>query len=288
LGTFASTVASAPSQGWLTLYTLSALVASVVFSGSNLIFAFIPSAKRWMAVVQASEIAVIGLIAAIVSAPFTYGGIIVFALSLPLFAKYGAIRNQRTMLIVLGLAVVVDTVGSMFVHDAVLRLAIAMTAISAGVLAIVYFAFYDEIMALLKDVSDLRRTAAESEKSLMGLRRDLVRARIAHDAARAESLAAETRVHELEDLVGRIEAVATPVDFQQFELSEREIEVLRCLVQTRGRNQDIADMLGISERTVKSHIYRICNKVGLGTRLELVELFRWNWPSADGHGDSAR
>ena len=86
---------------------------------------------------------------------------------------------------------------------------------------------------------------------------------------------------DLEQQVGRFESATSPVDFGQFDLSHREIDVLRILVQTRGRNRDIGDTLGITERTVKSHIYRICNKIGVDTRLELVELFRWNWPQGE-------
>ncbi|MEE8441982.1 MAG: LuxR C-terminal-related transcriptional regulator, partial [Spirochaetia bacterium] len=174
-----------------------------------------------------------------------------------------------------------DTVLSSVMHDAPLRLIIGIAAITAGVYAILYFAFYDEIISLLKDVSELRRTAEVSERNLIGLRRDLAQARIAHGSAQANADLAESRVLELEQQVGRFESVTSPVEIDHFGLSHREVEVLRSLVETRGRNRDIGDALGITERTVKSHIYRVCNKVSVDTRLELVELFRWNWPQGE-------
>ena len=238
-----------------------------------------------MPTVQAAEIAAIGLMAAVVSDPESYGGMILVAISVPLLAKHGVIGTRRSMAAILAGAIAVDTVLSYLVHDTPFRLVIAMSAITLGVYAIVYYAFYDEIISLLKDVSELRHTAEVSEHNSFELRRGLARARIAYDSARTEANVAEARVRDLEERVSGFEAVASPVEFGQFGLSQREIDVLRILVQTRGRNRDIGDTLGITERTVKSHIYRICNKVGLDTRLELVELFRWNWPEAEPAGD---
>jgi DNA-binding CsgD family transcriptional regulator len=48
-------------------------------------------------------------------------------------------------------------------------------------------------------------------------------------------------------------------------LSPREVEVLRELV-SGARNNDIARTLGISERTVKSHLGSIYQKLGVETR----------------------
>lgn len=237
--------------------------------------------RPWMPIIQAAEIAAIGLIAAVVSDPASYDGMILFAIAIVLFSKHRVLRSRLSMLAVLGGAVVVDAIGSYLLHDAPLRLIIGLAAVAVGVFAVIYYAFYDEIISLLQDVSELRRTAEVSEHNLLELRRELARARIAYDSVRTDASTAEDRVRDLEQKVSRFEAVASPVDVGQFGLSEREIDVLRTLVEIRGRNRDVGAMLGITERTVKSHIYGICNKVGVDTRLELVELFRWNWPQGE-------
>ena len=52
-------------------------------------------------------------------------------------------------------------------------------------------------------------------------------------------------------------------------LTPREIDVLRLLA--RGNtNRQIADLLGISVRTVENHRANLMGKLGLGSRVELV------------------
>jgi two-component system vancomycin resistance associated response regulator VraR len=53
------------------------------------------------------------------------------------------------------------------------------------------------------------------------------------------------------------------------ELSEREQDILRGLV-SGASNTDIAEQLGISERTVKMHITNLLQKTGFQTRLQLA------------------
>ena len=49
------------------------------------------------------------------------------------------------------------------------------------------------------------------------------------------------------------------------DLTQREVEVLR-LVAAGSSNQDIAEQLVISERTVNSHLVHIFNKLGVNSR----------------------
>lgn len=58
------------------------------------------------------------------------------------------------------------------------------------------------------------------------------------------------------------------------ELSERELEVLR-LVATGISNQEIAEKLYISEKTVKSHVSNILSKLHLADRTQAA-VFAWN------------
>ena len=50
-------------------------------------------------------------------------------------------------------------------------------------------------------------------------------------------------------------------------LTAREIEVLK-LVVIGGSNKDIADKLGISERTIKNHISNIFKKINVSDRTQ--------------------
>ena len=50
-------------------------------------------------------------------------------------------------------------------------------------------------------------------------------------------------------------------------LTTREIEVLK-LVVVGGSNKDIADKLGISERTIKNHISNIFKKINVSDRTQ--------------------
>lgn len=234
-----------------------------------------------MRATQAVQIAIVGIVAAVVSDPTAYDGLIIIALAILLFAKHGLVKNRVTLLVLLGGSIIADAVASHLLHGAPIRLILGMSAITTGVFAVVYYAFYEEINSLLDDVSKLRRTAEIAEQDLFKIRRKLARARVDLISARAKALTADARVRELEAHVGGYQDVTSAVDLEMFGFSTREVDVLRNLVETRGRNRDIGKALGITERTVKSHIYRICNKVGVDTRLELVELFRWNWPQGE-------
>lgn len=280
LGGLVLNILAIPSLGFVPL-VVSALIASAVFFGTNFIFFLVGHPSPWMQSVQALEIAAVGFVAAIVSEPDTYGGLIVVALAILLFAKHGLVKNRATLLVLLGGSIIVDAVASQVLHRAPTRLVLGMSAIAAGVFAVVYFAFYEEIISLLDDVSELRKTAEVAEQDLFKIRRKLARARVDLISARAKALTADARVRELEARVGGYQDVTSAVNLEMFGFSTREVDVLRNLVETRGRNRDIGKALGITERTVKSHIYRICNKVGVDTRLELVELFRWNWPQGE-------
>jgi PAS domain S-box-containing protein len=56
---------------------------------------------------------------------------------------------------------------------------------------------------------------------------------------------------------------------EAFQLSKREIEVLQCLVNG-FTNQEIAEALLISERTVKNHVTHIFDKLGVDNRVQVI------------------
>ncbi|WP_373517249.1 response regulator transcription factor, partial [Pricia sp.] len=59
--------------------------------------------------------------------------------------------------------------------------------------------------------------------------------------------------------------------YQKYRITPREQEVIEqlCLGKT---NQQIADTLFISLQTVKDHTHRIYNKVGINSRMKLVQM----------------
>jgi DNA-binding NarL/FixJ family response regulator len=57
--------------------------------------------------------------------------------------------------------------------------------------------------------------------------------------------------------------------YEAFQITSREAEIIQLIVQGAS-NQDIADKLYISEKTVKSHIYNIYQKTGVQKRIELI------------------
>jgi len=52
-------------------------------------------------------------------------------------------------------------------------------------------------------------------------------------------------------------------------LSKREQEVVQCLVQGMT-NREIADRIGLSQHTVKNYLFRIFDKLGVSSRVELL------------------
>ena len=54
-------------------------------------------------------------------------------------------------------------------------------------------------------------------------------------------------------------------------LSKRELEVVRCLAEGLT-NREIAQRLGLSQHTIKNYLFRVFDKLGVSSRLELLSL----------------
>jgi DNA-binding CsgD family transcriptional regulator len=258
----------------ISFFDASALLACAIFATSNTIFWLVPTSPAFTLRVQAIEIALIGIVSATVSSPESFGGILVFAVAIPLLAKSGLVESRSGLFAVLAFGLVIDTVLSWVLHSPPLRMVIGHSAISFGVLSVLVVAFYDEIRELTGELEASTRRLALHEKAIERANRELELAREQHEAAEIRLKEAEKRYATAEALAADDGAVRTDRSIDDLGLTPREQEVLRCLVAYRGRNRDIAHRLGISVRTVKAHIYNSCNKLGVDSRLELVELVR--------------
>ena len=75
--------------------------------------------------------------------------------------------------------------------------------------------------------------------------------------------------HLLEDLTPHLNRA--PLDPHEFELSERERQVIEALAEGLT-NVEIGERLGISGLTVKSHVSRLCARMGARSRAHAVAI----------------
>lgn len=85
--------------------------------------------------------------------------------------------------------------------------------------------------------------------------------------AHENGLHPETAQSLLATMAKESRAYAIPLPGSSAHLTPREVEVLRLIAQG-NRNRDIAERLVIAERTVKSHVTNIMNKLGVSSRTQ--------------------
>ena len=77
---------------------------------------------------------------------------------------------------------------------------------------------------------------------------------------------------DVEDKLTKISGETLNPDDMGF--TPREMDVLKELCLHRGGNKEIAETLGITQQTVKTHIKKIFDKAGVDDRYQLIDLFR--------------
>lgn len=90
-------------------------------------------------------------------------------------------------------------------------------------------------------------------------------------AAAIRSAAAGVNLFETEDIGATLEQYRVPtLSGAADSVTDREREVLRCLVRGISRTEDLAEELYISQKTVKNHLGSIYDKLGVNDRAQAV------------------
>lgn len=81
---------------------------------------------------------------------------------------------------------------------------------------------------------------------------------------------------DIKQQIKAIEAGQKP-DAPEFDFTDREKQVIRCLISGITTGRAIGEALGMGERTVRTHIYNIMDKTGIRSRAELAVRFKEWW-----------
>ncbi len=87
---------------------------------------------------------------------------------------------------------------------------------------------------------------------------------------------------------GSSQSPSAPPDLPNGPLTEWELEVLRLLCQAHS-NAEIADIAGVAESTVKTHVSSLLSKLGVSSRIKaVVRGTNWAWSRTWHVGRSAQ
>jgi len=90
-------------------------------------------------------------------------------------------------------------------------------------------------------------------------------------AAAIRSVAAGTNLFDADDVDAVLDEYRSPtLSGAADSITDREREVLRCLVRGISRTEDLAEELFISQKTVKNHLASIYEKLGVNDRAQAV------------------
>lgn len=110
----------------------------------------------------------------------------------------------------------------------------------------------------------------DAERRVIAARVEQVQALVAY----RQHLAAH--IADIEQAITAIESGHKP-EAPEFILTDREKDVIRCLIQGITTGEAIGKALGMGERTVRTHIYSIMNTTGIRSRAELAVRFKEWW-----------
>jgi len=132
----------------------------------------------------------------------------------------------------------------------------------------------DVIIAIRREHPEARliilTTFDHDEDIFRGLRAG-AKAYLLKDVPRDELLACLRAVHQGKTVIPPDIAAKLAGHMSTADLTPRELEVLRVMADSRG-NKDIADLLSISEGTVKTHVNAILRKLDAADRTQAVTM----------------
>lgn len=85
------------------------------------------------------------------------------------------------------------------------------------------------------------------------------------------------RVSELEQQLNKVRKEMQPFPLAERGITPAETEVIRVLVERQCSDADIADLLNKSLSTVRVQMRSIFEKLGVESRVQVIELCRYNW-----------
>lgn len=142
----------------------------------------------------------------------------------------------------------------------------------AGTEVVIFLTFFLFVFYLIFK-SDFARFL-HSEKRMKNEILDLL---VDRDELRAQIEQKQQEYEKIEKKYMEFKGKKTPFDFAKYNLTPSEINVIKILVKDRASNKDISEKLNIKESTVKQHLYRIFNKIGIDNRIQLIDLCEYNF-----------
>ncbi|HDQ14304.1 MAG TPA: response regulator transcription factor [Sediminispirochaeta sp.] len=74
-----------------------------------------------------------------------------------------------------------------------------------------------------------------------------------------------------------LEEKKEPFNLKKAGITPAEERVIRVLTVYQASNREIAERLNIAESTVKLHLYKIYNKIGVDNRFAIIDLCKYNY-----------
>lgn len=190
-------------------------------------------------------------------------GLLFCIIALSLLIKYQMLKKRLLIKIIIIYALLITLIEIS---------AIRADRVGAGFQVVLFLSFFIAICYLIFK-SDFNRFV-HSEKKMKNEIQNLI---VDRDILRNQIVQKQKEYEEIEAKYLNYKEEKKPFDFEKYNLTPSEINVIEVLVKERASNKDISERLNIKESTVKQHMYRIFNKIGIDNRIQLIDLCEYNF-----------